>query len=458
MATDPIIDKLDRLGAWELHEPSPGFADAVRGETTREEPERPSRWQRWALVGSLVAATAAGVGLVAWSEPPVVRGEIEATTRQSIELGERAVVVAEAEAGLAWEVNADGRALVRHADGAAFYRVDRGPAFVVETPAGAVEVTGTSFNVEVMAMDERRTKSRWSGVLAGAIGSAVVVVTVYEGGVVLANDEGSTAIEAGQTAVATDRSEPRHVSDPDGDDHEDELARLRAEATAQRREIASLRSRLSADGGGQPDATSVPSQEVSGSDERLFGPGSPVRPNGFAYFEPTQAALEEMARCGVVAWDQPDVRVGTAIRPETLEEAGVGEREAETVRAAESSFHEQNVAHMREFYTELGGAQDVANALTPGELLEFVYSRIDLEELVAARNAIAIEKAGQASAPPVDAQTVAGRFMRWEAQLGDAFEKHLARDLGADRAYELRAAGNGWKGTRMTFTNKCADE
>lgn len=48
--------------------------------------------------------------------------------------------------------------------------------------------------------------------------------------------------------------------------------------------------------------------------------------------------------------------------------------------------------------------------------------------------------------------------MRWEARLGDSFERELGQQLGSERARELRVAAGGWGGKRLTFTNLCVGD
>ncbi len=81
--------------------------------------------------------------------------------------------------------------------------MNSGP-FVVHTPAGVVRVTGTCFRVEVSDM-KLINRQNLSGAAVGAALGAAVVVTVYEGRVLLARDKGGGEVELrpGQSAQMT---------------------------------------------------------------------------------------------------------------------------------------------------------------------------------------------------------------------------------------------------------------
>jgi transmembrane sensor len=125
-------------------------------------------WLRWpALAGAMLTAAAA-VALFFWpSRPAGQSGSIAspAAQRQAVTLVDGTRVELNARTSLRIEIDGAERR-VRLADGEAFFSVsqDRTRPFFVETPAGSVRVTGTTFNV--------RTES-----------PSVLEVTVVEGSV-----------------------------------------------------------------------------------------------------------------------------------------------------------------------------------------------------------------------------------------------------------------------------------
>src|SRR5262249_53158704 len=90
--------------------------------------------------------------------------------------------------------------------GNVFYRVERGGPFVVATAAGSVTVLGTCFRVEVQEM-----KKTWIAGATGAAVSAALLVTVYEGRVLLAKSHGSLELGAGEHGHAAAGAAPTHT-------------------------------------------------------------------------------------------------------------------------------------------------------------------------------------------------------------------------------------------------------
>lgn len=129
----------------------------------------------------------------------LARGSHSATVRTTLQLGRRGVAVAETGAALSWAMSVDGAARVEQTAGDVFYRVDSGERFVVSTFAGDIRVLGTCFRVEVRTMN--KPKVAISGAVTGAVVTAVVLVTVYEGRVVTANPKGERVVAAGEAAT-----------------------------------------------------------------------------------------------------------------------------------------------------------------------------------------------------------------------------------------------------------------
>jgi hypothetical protein len=455
-----LVAELDDAGVWPVDEPPNGFADAVLARTRAPAAPAPepthAPGRRLPMLGTLAAATAiaAAVVLVQREQVTPTKGSIQTHDRETVRVSDRAVVVAEADADLAWTIDDSGRTRVRQVRGEAFYRVDHGDAFEVVTPAGTVQVTGTCFTVEVETMGTK-TKAGLAG--AGLLaGVAAVMVTVHEGDVVLANDRGRVAIEAGERAHARAGDSPA-MGDVDtpafavatGRDADARLAELTQKSRAQAHEIERLRSEL-ADGGTAASAAEP---------VKTFGPGGPPKPEGFDWFEPTQEALEEMARCGVVAWDQPPLWGDQpGFDADWIDAVDMSAEEQDALQSSYDEFRKSTSDEMRRLYVEMGGDATAVKSFNDTELLELLYSRMDPDQLKASREAIAREKAGLAEPPSGEAESGAAKFMRWEAALGEQFETALGSRIGEDRAHELRAAGGGWSSKRLTYTDRCMDE
>ena len=103
------------------------------------------------FTGSAIAAMAAAIMFAVWIAQPQTQFNEIATAvaqRQSITLSDGTKVDLNAHTRLEVAISASERR-VRLAAGEAFFEVQRDPArpFIIETPAGSVRVTGTTFNV-----------------------------------------------------------------------------------------------------------------------------------------------------------------------------------------------------------------------------------------------------------------------------------------------------------------------
>ena len=227
---DRDSDALDSmLGAWVAGSPPEGFADrvmAARAKLQRDAAEAtpPPRQRQnprplvWAAGVAGVASTGALAYalLTASPPPPMSQGSLSADLRSTVELGTRGVAVTEPGAYIDWSVSSAGQARVEQTRGNVFYRVNPSPLpFHVDTPAGRVAVRGTSFSVEVNPVNLSK-QALISGAL-GAIASAAVVVTVYEGRVDVQNDQGSVSGSAGERLVAAAGVSPANADDATAD-------------------------------------------------------------------------------------------------------------------------------------------------------------------------------------------------------------------------------------------------
>ena len=356
------------LAAYEDDEAEPVVVPSAPAEAASEGSGR--RWGWLALAAAVVVGAAAVATLVPRASDDAY-GSVVAEQQRTVSIGQRATVVADPGATLTWSTEGDGSVVVEQPKGSAFYRVDSGEPFAVRTPAGVVRVTGTCFAVDVEnseSMMNTRTK-------AGAIGAAVAVavtVTVYEGSTVLANDAGTVDIGPGQRAVADAGGAPRLESADDDaaePDHappqRDQVAALRAETHRQAAEIAALSNKLAKARGDVTDG-----EPESEAPQARFAPMGPPIPEGFDHYQPTDEALQQMAECGVVAWDQPPVWADDQqLDPEYLAALGLPEADAAAMQEVFEQFRADTVAQARKFYVELGGKPELAETIDPSELL-----------------------------------------------------------------------------------------
>ena len=218
MNEDDLPEKPD-LSAWTAAEPPAGFAERVlearrsgrRGAAGLPQATISPRAlvARLGIGVAVLAVLGVGGGLILRSlgraHALPASGSLVASERTTLGIGTRAIAVAEPTADLSWSVKSDAARVVQPA-GDVFYRVEPGGPFVVATPAGEVIVTGTCFRVEVSEM--KPSKSAIRGAVVGAALTATVMVTVYEGRVLLANEKGKTEIKAGERAMADGRDAP----------------------------------------------------------------------------------------------------------------------------------------------------------------------------------------------------------------------------------------------------------
>jgi hypothetical protein len=274
---DDILDDLidEAADAWTPDVP-PGFADRVMAAKQRTPspapaPTLPERRPRWSLRQTtapvLAAAAAALLVLVVERAPAFVPddGEIRATDRTTVALDDRATAVAESGAELSWSRRA-GALTVAQDKGSVFYRVDEGGPFVVDTPGGQVTVTGTCFTVEVFPMNTISSlpRSHFLSAAVGAVLSAAVVVTVYEGSVTLDSGGDQVALAAGERAAAAGQAPVRLSDLKSVADARDAAVRERDALAAENDELeAQLKSYMLAEANG--------TDPLVGENERLRG-------------------------------------------------------------------------------------------------------------------------------------------------------------------------------------------
>jgi hypothetical protein len=434
MTDDDPVFAPERLAEYGVPGAPRGFASRVMAAIEGETAVRRRR-RRWPLiVGAVVAAAAALaiVGKLGLGHDAAAHGERVASQRESVSIGTRGVAVAEPGTALTWTVAGDGTAVVEQSSGHAFYRVEHGGPFEVRTPLGVVQVTGTCFSVEVTAMKNSINRDMVKGASFGAVIATAVLVTVYEGGVSLANPIGRIQVAPGDTAI-TRAGEPPRLADAIAavvDPRNQELAEARAR-------IAKLEKQLADNGDSDGDSLE-----------------SMLKADPGRYYAPSQATLREMADNCRIAFDRPPFTSDGApelVDAELATGVGISEADRAAINAAYDKVNDRDVDQIRQLFIELTGADaDAAAALSlDGLEAEITAKSTDAEE-IAARRAISRERAGLDPAPTsaeLSHRSEIERLLRIEMALGGQAEEAAASVVGADRARELRAHDHapGWQ-------------
>lgn len=132
-----------------------GIRDETAETHTALHAARPSPWLRRPVLAGVVLTAAAAVALLFWTGPAPAQRNTLATAvaeRRTLALADGSAIELNARTSLVIELGRDQRR-ARLETGEAFFAVakDPGRPFVVETPAGAVRVTGTQFSVRTDA-------------------------------------------------------------------------------------------------------------------------------------------------------------------------------------------------------------------------------------------------------------------------------------------------------------------
>lgn len=417
--------------------PPAGFADRVLAARA----PAPAR-RRWPFVaGGLVAcaAAAAVVALVVTRDPSLAAtGELATTERTTAALGRRAIAVAEANTELQWRIADDGAASITQPTGDVFYRVERGGAFVVHTPAGDVRVLGTCFRVEVTPMNKKHL------VLSGATGAAIaaaVVITVYEGHVVADTKAAKTELRAGNRAMISPdgRATVGSLDEPVAatlarslaEDRAATREELIARSAEQRAELARLRAQLAA-------------REGRDDEHNATEPGR-------RWFDPSPERLKEWAaKCRVrsdsVGLDEPKLMDAKA-----ASHYGLEPDEIAPVNQVVTEIANDWRKLVRALYVEATGDLNGTDVLSVDAMLGEIREKGGGHEHNLVMQKISAERAGLAK-PPADVAklTPYERLMRVQVEQGNTIEAALAKKLGPERARAIRGEGFGnrsdWSG------------
>jgi hypothetical protein len=420
---------------WPVEEPPEGFADrVVAAASGRRRPLVP------ALI-AVAAVAAAAIVLVAY-DTGVSRGSRTPLARESLAIGARGTAVAEPGAELSWLVQG-GRADVDQHAGDVFYRVERGGPFVVRTPAADVRVTGTSFRVEV---DMKRTLLPMA---AGAAISATVLVTVYEGKVILANERGQTWLAAGQQASVRAGEPPSEARD---NAQSAAAAAARADLSAPPGQ-ATREELLARDRAQQVELERLKSRVAELESHGAAGARADNKPRPF--YDPSPDELKKLADDCKLKWDAPSLsQRSNGVDSRATSELGLSEQERADIIRINTDFKTRVIAQLRALYLEATGDKDGAAELTADAMVHDLYERSREDDLKTAFALISRERAGLAAPGESSTAPAVERMQRLLVSLGDSYEHDLGAAIGPDRARQLRDLNGGW-GNRNSSSFGC---
>ena len=389
-----LIDDL-----WPTLEPPHDFSVRVTAalDGVAERPRRrPTRRQlAWGLASLGAAAVLVLVVTHLVTRPgavgPQTWGEVLATTRETLAIGDRAVAVAESGSDLGWSLE-PGRAQVEQRRGTVFYRVDHGAPFLVSTPMADVRVTGTCFQIDL---------------------DSALSVRVFEGAVSVSNGAGSIAISAGERVhVESGHAPVRASAPPDG-------------ALAQR------------------DRERVRQLERALQDARQAAvvPATGALPES-KYLDFTADELRELgARCEF-RYARPEHLIGFG-PPDLGGRFGLDENERAAVAHIMEEQRTRFVGELRALYVEIVGDRGNAATLSPIALVDEINSKARPGEDVQARDRLFEEWTGKVRPPGPEAlaaRPAVERFWRLLSGASDVFIRRLGEVVGPDRARAIARA------------------
>ena len=202
---------------------------------------------------------------------------------------------------------------------------------------------------------------------------------------------------------------------------------------SQRREIAALRSRVS----------TLEAQKGAKT----------IEPQTF--FRPTQEELLGMARSCMIQFDTPPL---LSVDPSPLPpKHGLGEVDASAVQKVQAEVTARTLAQLRAIYVELTGNVDAAEDLDGAAMIREIEEKSGRQAVDEAMKQLSHERAGLLPAP----ENLAGRppverMLRTLSRVGDELEAEVARIVGPNKAFELRAARGGW--ASKIGMNGCPDQ
>lgn len=438
--------------AWPTLEPPPGFVEQVLARA--EAPAVPKG--RRSIVLGLIAAAALLLVVPRFLSIPS-RGHHLASARQTLDLGDRAVVVVEPDSELSWEVSASGHAAVEQKSGAVFYRVEPGGDFVVHTSEGDLKVVGTCFRVEVS-----KVKAMSAGAAGAAVGAAVaalVTVTVYEGRVVADASGGASAqVAAGEQAriqrgrapelsgVALAASGPAPaasaVSPPASAAAIAKTAQLPAGLTPEQLYTAHAKLAEEADG---------LRQKVAALEQKLGQTTQKSRET--KTYDLTPEELKEMADRCELRWDVPGLGPEPQqLRPKDAESLHLAEEERATINRIMKENHERMSKQIAAIYVEATGDTSTGSLATQAMMQE-IFDKAPKGEESQLHQRLAQERAGLIPPKTEGPMSPQEKLLRLLSTAGDGLQSELAKELGPATAQSLRDQHEGWGSRSRSRTN-----
>ena len=419
--------------AWKTPGADEDFADRVLAR--RVQPPRR---------GKMTVAAVCLLGLSAWLVSRVLRSEAAGThlanERRTVAIADRAIVVAETETKLAWTVQPFGATSVQQDSGAAFYRVDQGEVFTVNTPFGSIDVRGTCFRVELRDMRTMKVIAA-SAALSAAVTGALFV-TVYEGRVAVAGAGAPLDLAAGESGFATPGQAARIVTPVASVQMPTAAA---ADAPPQEQghvalnEIVALREALAES---QRQVTLL----------KMFGASAPTSAQkGNETFRPSPEELQQMAKKCEIRVDLPGGMFGRKeleVKADLREKYELTESEGKAFQNALVAMQKEAQVAVRDYYVQVTGDAEAGKWLSPQAMFEELKDKISPAAQAIARQRISAERAGLQAAADPSTLSAADRFHHWFADLPELFEAKVARELGPERARAMHDKFEGWLGSR----------
>jgi hypothetical protein len=424
----PVAQLLDEL--WPSTLPPPDFAARVlaahrsRGAESVPDRRRSKRWWPWGIsLGAGVALAATALLLVLMKSDgrsgSAMRsdGHITADERQEVRIDERALAVVEKGSEIAWSARGDGLR-VDQRRGDVFYRVDRGDAFLVVTPAGEIEVTGTCFRVVVDESGDRETIPRMR-------------VEVMEGSLEARSGPSEITLGAGEQAQLSPDEillrNDRTTATSTAVDLAVNSSELRAQERASRRRALDAEARV------RQLERALALQPRAGP-SLADASGMPPRRKTFNFTSEERAA---MARHCQFRWGLPRHLTQWAT-PDFDKRLVLDASEREAIVRVMEEQRTQFVEQLRAIFMEVVGDARAAQTLSPRALHHEIDSKSRSADGKEARQTILLEWAGR-RAPPADLgkRPPLERFWRLLVGSSDEFLRSLQPIIGSDRAREL---------------------
>lgn len=428
------MDPRDLERAWPADEPPSDFAERVVARALAERrPARSSRKLAWLGAG---LAAAAAIALFFALRAPVASGELAASARAEIAIGERATAVLEPGARLAWRGD-----VVTQSAGDVFYRVEPGAPFRVETPAGEVTVLGTCFRVQTRSSAKESSDMNKKGVISAA-GSAALgalaVVTVYEGRVGISHAGERVELSAGQSGQLDARGARRLEGGALGEAE-------RALATEDRKDYANANDRLAGDIADLNRRLRLVEKEKGELEDELrlaLAAADGAAPRDRSEFDLNQEDWEKLAEDGTVKYRVPCFRPnGWTPSADTLDRLGLSPDDATTLADAYQRSNDRVWKTIRKLCVAAIGKEDVVDTLGPDTCTHVIVDmerKRDREAASEAMRQVAEIRAGKRP-PPAPGEASSPTLEAFLALTGELsqFETDLAQSFGPEEAHRL---------------------